>query len=55
MVRIPKASYLSWLLYFSDLTAYNDYVATWKSRLPESDLNSRALKLALQKIERSLR
>src|SRR5436309_12528877 len=34
---------------------YNAFMATWTGRLPESDLNGRALELALQEIERSLR
>ena len=34
---------------------YEAYMATWKGKLPESDLNGRALELALQGIERSLR
>ena len=41
--------------YEKAMADYGAYVATWKGRLPESDLNGRALELALQEIERSLR
>ena len=37
------------------MEAYNAFMATWAGRLPESDLNGRALELALTEIERSLR
>jgi hypothetical protein len=35
--------------------AYNQYMESWRGRLPESDLSGRALELALTEIERSLR
>ncbi len=35
--------------------AYETYMSTWEGRLPQSDLNGRALELALTEIERSLR
>lgn len=41
--------------YQEAMNAYKAYMATWAGRLPESDLNGRALELALQEIERSLR
>jgi hypothetical protein len=41
--------------YQEALDAYNAFMATWIGRLPESDLTGRALELALQEIERSLR
>ncbi len=41
--------------YQQAMTAYEAYVATWKGRLPDSDLSGRALELALEPIERSLR
>lgn len=37
------------------MDAYTSYMAQWTGRLPESDLNGRALELAVQEIERSLR
>ncbi len=41
--------------YQEAMNAYDAFMATWVGRLPESDLNGRALELALQEIERSLR
>lgn len=41
--------------YQKALTDYEAFMATWVGRLPESDLNGRALELAVQEIERSLR
>lgn len=41
--------------YQKTLQAYNQYMDTWKGRLPDSDLSGRALELALTEIERSLR
>ena len=41
--------------YQEAMNAYNAFMAMWVGRLPESDLNGRALELALQEIERSLR
>jgi hypothetical protein len=41
--------------YQEAMDAYSAFMATWVGRLPESDLNGRALELALQEIERSLR
>jgi hypothetical protein len=41
--------------YKEAMDAYEAYMAQWVGRLPDSDLNGRALELALQEIERSLR
>jgi hypothetical protein len=41
--------------YQAAMEAYNAFMATWAGRLPKSDLNGRALALALTEIERSLR
>ncbi len=41
--------------YKEAMDAYEAYMAQWIGRLPDSDLNGRALELALQEIERSLR
>jgi len=41
--------------YQQAMDAYSSYMAQWVGRLPESDLNGRALELAVQEIERSLR
>jgi hypothetical protein len=41
--------------YEQAMANYKAYMDTWIGRLPESDLNGRALELALQEIERSLR
>ena len=41
--------------YQEAMSAYEAYMAQWMGRLPDSDLNGRALELALQEIERSLR
>jgi hypothetical protein len=41
--------------YKQAMDAYEAYMAQWVGRLPDSDLNGRALELALQEIERSLR
>ncbi|HEX6484671.1 MAG TPA: hypothetical protein VF043_37980 [Ktedonobacteraceae bacterium] len=41
--------------YKEAMDAYEAYMAKWVGRLPDSDLNGRALELALQEIERSLR
>jgi len=41
--------------YEQAMAAYQSYMDGWKGRLPEGDLNGRALELALQDIERSLR
>jgi hypothetical protein len=42
-------------VYQQAMDAYNAYMAQWVGRLPESDLNGRALELALTEIDRSLR
>ena len=34
---------------------YETYMASWRGKLPDSDLSRRALELALTEIERSLR
>lgn len=41
--------------YQQAMDAYTKYMKGWEGKLPESDLNVRALELALQEIERSLR
>ncbi|HLX57999.1 MAG TPA: hypothetical protein VKR83_13335 [Ktedonobacteraceae bacterium] len=41
--------------YEKALKAYNDYMQQWVGKLPESDLSGRALELALDPIEKSLR
>src|SRR5712691_4580912 len=41
--------------YQQAMTAYEAYMGTWKDKLPDSDLSGRALELALEPIERSLR
>jgi hypothetical protein len=41
--------------YQKALQAYNQYMDTWKGRLPDSGLSGRTLELALTEIERSLR
>src|SRR5712692_12083077 len=40
--------------YQDALAKYEAYMATWKGKLPDSDLSGRALELALEPIERSL-
>lgn len=42
-------------VYEKAMAAYEAYMATWKGKLPESDLSGRALELALDPIEKSLR
>jgi hypothetical protein len=42
-------------VYEKALAAYENYMNSWKGKLPESDLSGRALELALTEIERSLR
>ncbi len=41
--------------YQEAMNTYQAYTAQWVGRLPDSDLHGRALELALQEIERSLR
>ncbi len=41
--------------YQQALTNYEAYMASWRGKLPDSDLSGRALELALTEIERSLR
>jgi len=41
--------------YKAAMDAYEAFMQQWVDRLPESDLNGRALELALTEIERSLR
>jgi hypothetical protein len=41
--------------YQQAMSAYEAYMATWKGRLPDSDLSGRALELALEPIDKSLR
>ena len=37
------------------LTDYETFMAQWKGKLPDGDLKGRALELALQEVERTLR
>ncbi|MFL5658465.1 MAG: hypothetical protein ACJ8CB_30305 [Ktedonobacteraceae bacterium] len=41
--------------YQQALANYEAYMASWRGKLPDSDLSGRALELALTEIERSLR
>lgn len=41
--------------YVKALAAYDKFMESWQGKLPESDLSGRALELALDPIERSLR
>ncbi len=41
--------------YEQAMTAYTTYMATWQGKLPESDFKGRALEIALEAIDRSLR
>jgi hypothetical protein len=41
--------------YQKAIADYEAYMASWRGKLPDSDLSGRALELALTEIERSLR